>query len=156
MRRYAVVAIAVAMLMGATVRGQELEVGSGNRDSAESVVEVGARVAASLAMQPNATAQRGRRGGRIALGIGMMAGGVALLALKGTILGKVPGESQEDTDMGLTLGSLALIGGGGLALALADTRSPVAGPGMRSRKRHVFGVGPVRRGGGGVFHRVSW
>ena len=119
-----------------------------------SIMEAAARAATGIELQPNATGQRQRRGSRIGTGVGLIIAGGLLIALRGYWVDKT-GDASGDVNTAVVWGGLAMMGGGGLAIAFADIQSPAAQPVQQPRGRSGVGVFATRRGGG-IAKRITW
>ena len=149
MRRLMVMLSAVC-LMAASLEAGQLQAREGAAVE-PSFVEAGMKAARGLELQPNAVGQRQRRGSRIGTGIGLIVGGGLLIGLQGLWVGEL-GEQKENVQLAVNLGGLAMIVGGGVAIALADVQAPVVRPRIEESGVGVFAT----RGGGGVAKRIAW
>ena len=83
----------------------------------------------------------------------MIVAGGLLIGLQGLWVDEVEEHTSENVGAYATLGGLALMGGGGVMIALADVQSPVVQP--QYRRESGFGVFATRRGGG-IARTITW
>ena len=154
MRSWTVMLVVVILAVSTTSWAQDSRSDGGGSTNEESILEVGLRSAAALTLQPNATTQRRRRGGRIGAGVGLVSAGVLIWALKGWYLDDdlvmVEKDTRRNIEIGINLGAVALIAGGALAIWTADVSSPLPSQGKKG-----WGLRPVRTRGG-VVPGFSW
>ena len=156
--RIATILFTIALLAATTpVRAQGVSLDQLARPDS-SIVESGRRAALRLVeLQPNATAQRGRRKGRLYGGLTMLGIGAGLLVVAVVGAGQV--DYDDRTDAAETafsvaaLSGFALMGAGGIMIALADSTSPVR---VRGREPQQTTVVSPTRGGGAVFRRITF
>ena len=151
--RLMIVWCGVFCVMAASVTAQEAGArGAVGEKGTSGVLETGLRVASGIALQPNATGQRQRRGSRMATGLGLIVAGGVLIGLKDLWVEDV-GDHADSVNQAVILGGLGLVGLGGVVIAMADTTTPGI-----SGADGVNGIGALVSGRRGlrVAKRLAW